>query len=175
LEKTLVEKTLVPTFHWAQMREYVVMEVFLTDGHVTCTDYEQDHVDLYSSGVELVGRCIEGGVLYRLKLKLNFWDDIVRLNSLYNLETGKYVFMLKKKSFVKWVSFTKENFGPIWKEMQDKYDEDERKNRPDDDEDDEDDDDDDMDEVKTKKKRRPEYGFGINGKNKNYNKKSYWG
>jgi hypothetical protein len=173
LERNPAQKALTPTFHWAQQRAYVIMEVIFSNGQETCKDFEVEHIDLYSSGLELIGRCVQEALPYQFKLKLNFWDDIVRLNSLYNYENGKYTFMLKKKSYVKWVSLTKENIGPIWKEMQDKYDEDEKKNLDDIEDEEEDEDEDDIEEIKKKKKRRPDYELGIN-RSKNYRKGSYW-
>jgi hypothetical protein len=178
LENTFKENNFIPSFQWAQNRNYIVLEVILSDGTSKCKEVENEFIDLYASGLEMSGQCVEDGVLNKFKLKLNFHDDIVRLNSMYHLENGKYIFMLKKKTFFKWASLTKENFGPIWKEMQERYDEEEKKLKADSDNDDDDLDDDEDEEVagenKRKKKRRPSYELGSGKKKRSYEQASYW-
>jgi hypothetical protein len=170
-ERNLIQKSFIPNFQWAQNREYVILEVRLSDDKLTCKENEDEFVDLFASGLDLQGQCIVGDNLYKFKLKLNFFDEINRLNSLFNFERGKYLFMLKKKSLVKWDSLTKENVGAIWKEMQDKYDEDERKAQKER----EDDEEEDVEEDTGKKGRRKNYNFAIgDGKRKGYKEASYW-
>ena len=156
-----------PVLQWAQNKDYVMLEVFLTNKFdtITCNKVENDYVDLMSHGMEISGYCMMEDNYKKFELKLSFFDEILKLNSNYHLnDEGKYVLFLKKKTPFEWVNFArneKSNFR-IWEEMQNKFDEEKEEEEKEEEV---------VEKPVKKKSRRPEYVF--RGKEL-YKDSSYW-
>ncbi len=124
-------KNFEPVIQWAQKKDYVIIEIKLSDNFHSpaCTNLENEFIDILTHGLELSGFCSQSGDLKKYYLKLNFFDEIFKLNSNHNfLEDGRYIIYLRKKTPIEWDFLTKAKSEiKMWQEMQDKFDEEEDK------------------------------------------------